>query len=66
MPGMSDELRDELQTISGIGEAKADEILDILSDYDTAESPYIQKARDAAEASDYREAAIYLQRAGGE
>ena len=62
---MSDDLKADLQAIDGIGEVKAEKILDVLSDYDTAEDPYVQKARDAADAGEYREAGVYLQRANG-
>jgi ribosomal protein S13 len=63
---MSHELRDELTDIKGIGEKKADAILDVLSGYDSSEHPYVQKARDAAERGEYREAGIYLRRSGDE
>jgi len=63
---MSNDLRDDLKTIGGIGDAKADAILDVLSDHTTESSPYVEKAKDAAKEGDYRAAGIYLQRAGGE
>jgi len=62
---MSNELRDDLKTVDGIGDAKADAILDVLSDHTTGSSPYVEKAKDAAAEGDYRAAGIYLQRAGG-
>jgi len=63
---MSNDLRDDLKTVDGIGDAKADAILDVLSDHTTESSPYIEKAKGAAKEGDYRAAGIYLQRAGGE
>lgn len=63
---MSDDLKSDLTSIDGVGEATADKIMAILDGYDSAEHPYLQKARDAAERGDYREAGVYLQRAGGE
>jgi len=64
---MSDDLRDDLKTIDGIGDAKADAILDILADHDLgSDSAYVTKAKDAAAEGNYREAAIYLNRAGDE
>jgi len=62
---MSNELRDDLKTVDGIGDAKADAILDVLSDHTAESSPYVEKAKDAAAEGDYRAAGIYLQRAGG-
>jgi len=65
---MSNDLRDDLEAIDGVGSATADKILDVLSDH-TAKpesSPYVEKAKDAAAEGDYRAAGIYLQRAGGD
>ena len=62
---MSDDLKSELQTISGIGPAKADDILDILPDESGEHDPYIDKAIDAAEQGNDRQAAIFLRRAEG-
>lgn len=64
---MSDDLRDDLMEIAGVGEATADEILAVLDDHDEAASDaYLEKAMAAAENRDDREAAVYLRRAGGE
>jgi len=62
-----DELRDDLKTVDGIGDAKADAILDVLNDHTPKpeSNPYVEKAKDAANSGDYRAAGIYLQRAGG-
>lgn len=57
-------LSDDLQEIQGIGPAKADAVLDVLEDHGTTETPYIEKAKEAAANGDDREAAIYLRRAG--
>ena len=59
---MSD-LRDDLTEIKGIGDAKADAILDVLTDHDTGGSdPLLDKAREAAREGDERKAAIFLRR----
>jgi hypothetical protein len=63
---MSDDLKSDLTDIKGVGEATADEILNVLADHDTGTDPYIEKAKAAAERGDDREAAVYLRRAGGE
>ena len=61
---MSD-LKADLMKLHGIGEAKADDIMDVLDDHDTGDSdPLLEKARKAAEQGDDRKAAIYLRRAG--
>ena len=61
---MSD-LKADLMELHGIGEAKADDIMDVLADHDTGDSdPLLEKARKAAEQGDERKAAIYLRRAG--
>ena len=61
---MSD-LKSDLMELHGIGEAKADDIIDVLADHDTGDSdPLLEKARKAAEQGDDRKAAIYLRRAG--
>ena len=60
---MSDDLRDDLTAIDGVGDATADKILDVLADHDTGESdPLLDKAREAARQGDERKAAIFLQR----
>ena len=61
---MSD-LKSDLMELHGIGEAKADDIMDVLDEYDTGDpDPLLEKAREAAEQGDDRKAAIYLRRAG--
>ena len=61
---MSD-LKADLMELHGIGEAKADDIMDVLDEYDTGDpDPLLEKAREAAEQGDERKAAIYLRRAG--
>jgi len=64
----NDGLKDDLQTVSGVGEATSESIIEILEagDYLGNESetdPYIGKAKEAAERGDYRAAGVYLQRA---
>ena len=60
---MSDDLRDDLTAIDGVGDATADKILDVLSDHDTGESgSLLDKAREAARQGDERKAAIFLRR----
>ena len=60
---MSDDLRDDLTAIDGVGDATADKILDVLADHDTTESdPLLDKARQAARQGDERKAAIFLRR----
>lgn len=63
-------LKDDLQTVSGVGEATSESIIEILEagDYLGNESndPYISKAKAAAEAGEYRAAGVYLRRAGGD
>jgi len=63
---MSNDLRDDLEAIDGVGEKTADKILDVLNDHTTESSPYVEKAKDAANSGDYRAAGIYLNRAGGD
>ena len=59
------DLKADLMELHGIGEAKADDIIDVLRDHDTGDSdPLLEKAREAAEQGDDRKAAIYLRRAG--
>ena len=59
------DLKADLMELHGIGEAKADDIIDVLDEYDTGDSdPLLEKAREAAEQGDDRKAAIYLRRAG--
>ena len=60
---MSDDLRDDLTAIDGVGDATADKILDVLADHDTgASDPLLEKAREAARHGDERKAAIFLRR----
>ena len=60
---MSDDLRDDLTAIDGVGDATADKILDVFADHDTGESdPLLDKAREAARQGDERKAAIFLRR----
>jgi len=59
---MSD-LKDELTDVTGVGDATADAILDVLADYEAdTRTGYIAKAIDAAHAGEDREAAVYLRR----
>lgn len=61
---MSDDLKADLQDIDGVGEATAEKILDVLADHGVGErSRYLEKALDAADAGNDREAALYLRRA---
>lgn len=55
---MPDDLRDALTDIHGIGDAKADQILDVVHDHDVGlESNRLAAARDAIDdALDYHEA----------
>jgi hypothetical protein len=48
----------------GVGESTADSILDVLDDHDTDGhgGPLLEKALDAADDGDDREAALYLRR----
>jgi len=62
---MSD-LKDELQTVEGVGPATADKILDVLEAHDTPDDPLLERAEDAAARGDDRDAAVYLRRATGE
>ena len=60
---MSDDLRDDLTAIDGVGDATADKILNVLADHDTGGSdPLLDKARAAARQGDERKAAIFLRR----
>ena len=63
---MSDDLRDDLKSIDGVGDATADEILAVLDDHDTGTDPYVEKAKGAAAAGNDRQAAVYLRRATGD
>jgi len=45
---MSDDLRDDLTSIDGVGDATADKIMAVLNDHDTGTDPYIAKAKQAA------------------
>jgi len=59
---MSD-LKDELQTVGGVGPATADKILDVLDAHDTGETdPLLERATAAAERGDDRDAAVFLRR----
>lgn len=62
---MSDNLRDDLEAIEGVGEATTDAVLDVIEEYDQKRRPYLLKAFEAAERSDDRQAAVYLRRASG-
>jgi len=62
---MSD-LRDDLQSIDGVGEATAEKIMAVLEDHDTGSDPYVEQAITAADAGNDHKALTYLQRAGGE
>jgi hypothetical protein len=64
---MSEELKEELRSISGVGEATADKILAVLENHGaTDDNPLLERAKDAAERGDDRDAAVYLRRAGAE
>jgi len=61
---MSD-LKDELQTVEGVGPATADKILDVLDAHDTGETdPLLERAKAAAARGDDRDAAVFLRRMG--
>lgn len=64
---MSD-LEDDLTEIQGVGSATADSIIEVLEEGgylgESETSPYVEKALEAAENGDDREAAVYLRRAG--
>lgn len=62
---MSD-LKDELQTVEGVGPATADKILDVLEAHDTPDDPLLARAKAAAARGDDRDAAVFLRRAEGE
>lgn len=58
---MSD-LKEELKTVSGVGEATADAIMDVLSDHDTGDTPdEVHQALDYLDADRPGYAAKYLQ-----
>lgn len=57
------ELRDDLQTVDGVGPATADAIMDVLSDHDTGDVPdEVHEAIDYLEADRPGYAAKYLRR----
>jgi len=58
---MSD-LKDELQTVEGVGPATADKMLDVLDAHDTPDDPLLARATAAAERGDDRGAAVFLRR----
>jgi len=60
---MSD-LKDELQTVEGVGPATADKILDVLDAHDTGETDPLLERATAAERGDDRDAAVFLRRMG--
>ena len=61
---MSD-LKDEFQTVEGVGPATADKILDVLDAHDTgATDPLLERAKAAAAEGNDRDAAVYLRRMG--
>lgn len=64
---MSD-LKTELTEIKGVGPATAEAILDVLAEQGVRESdsPYLDRAKQAAAAGDDRDAAMYLRRATGD
>lgn len=62
---MSDDLRDDLTDIQGVGDATADAIMDVLAEHDHDDTdPYLEKAKAAAARGDQRDAAVYLNRVG--
>ena len=59
---MSD-LHDALTDIQGVGDATADKVLALVSEYDTGETdPLLAKAIDAAHEGNHWDAAMYLRR----
>ena len=60
-----DNLRDELTEIRGVGEATADEILDVLDERDDVDDvrDYVQEVHDHHQAGEHQYAAKYVQRA---
>ena len=57
-------LKDELETIDGVGPQTAGKVLEIVDAQDTGlNQGYLDKAIQAAEAKDYNTAGIYLRRA---
>jgi len=63
---MSD-LKEDLTDLTGVGDATAESILDVLAEYEpdaeaTVVTGYLAKACDAAEDGDERDAAMYLRR----
>lgn len=59
---MPDDLHDALTDLQGVGDATAEKIADVVAEYDTPQSPLLERAVDAAQAGDDREAAIFLRR----
>ena len=59
------ELYDALTDIRGVGDRTANKIMRVIEEHtdDTDGSPYLNKAKQAAEAGNDREAAVYLRRA---
>lgn len=63
-PNSDDNLKAELQTVDGVGDATADELLDVLADAGVTErDPYVEKAFKAASEGRDRDASMYLRRA---
>ena len=58
---MSD-LKDELQTISGVGEATASEIIDIVEEHTDEPNGWLERAYSALESGDEQAALTYLKR----
>lgn len=67
---MSDDLRSDLQTVDGVGEKTAEKLITVLEDGgylgESKTNPYVEKAKEAAERGDDREAAVFLRRASDE
>lgn len=60
---MSDDLKDDLLAIDGVGDATAEKILGAVNDHSEKHSGvYLDKALDAADGGDDRNAAMYLRR----
>lgn len=62
---MSD-LHDALTEISGVGDATAEKIIEIVEEHDTGESRLLEKAIERAEAGDDRAASLWLRRCNAE
>ena len=62
---MSD-LKDELQTISGVGEATASEIMEIVDKHTDEPNGWLERAYSALESGDEQAALTYLKRSNNE